>query len=102
DVFCLPSWFEAMPLSILEAMASGLPVVATDVGDVRRIVEHGVTGLVVPAKRPELLADALGQLLTDPGKRRAMGAAGRDVAAGHFTTARMINEIDALYGQLAP
>jgi len=102
DVFCLPSWFEAMPLSILEAMASGLPVVATDVGDVRRIVEHGVTGLVLPPKRPELLADALVELLTDPVKRRAMGAAGRDAAAKRFTTTRMIDEIDALYRQLAP
>ncbi len=102
DVFCLPSWFEAMPLSILEAMASGLPVVATDVGDVRRLVEHGVTGLVVPAKRPELLAHALGELLSDPSKRRAMGAAGRDAAAGRFTIGRMIDEIDGLYAQLVP
>jgi glycosyltransferase involved in cell wall biosynthesis len=102
DLFCLPSWFEAMPLSILEAMASGLPVVATDVGDVRRVVEHGVTGLVVPPRRPELLAGALADLLSNPDKRRAMGAAGRDAAVTRFTTRRMIDDIDDLYGQLAP
>ncbi|MGH2793162.1 MAG: glycosyltransferase family 4 protein [Actinomycetota bacterium] len=102
DVFCLPSWFEAMPLSILEAMASGLPVVATDVGDVRRIVEHGVTGSVVPPKRPDLLAEALAELLTDASKRRAMGDAGRKLVEDRFATRHMIGGIDALYGQLLP
>jgi glycosyltransferase involved in cell wall biosynthesis len=102
DLFCLPSWFEAMPLSILEAMASGLPVVATGVGDVRRIVEHGVTGLVVPPKRPDLLADALGELLADGDRRRSMGEAGRRAVADRFATGRMIDEIDAIYRQLVP
>ena len=77
DVFCLPSWWEAMPMSVLEAMAAGLPVVATDVGDVARLVEHGVTGLVVPAKDPDALAAALRALLVDPQLRRSMGAAAR-------------------------
>src|SRR5215218_2319170 len=77
DVFCLPSWWEAMPLSVLEAMAAGLPVVATDVGDVGRAVADGVSGHVVPVRSPEKLAEALEPLLTDPGLRRRMGAAGR-------------------------
>lgn len=102
DLFCLPSWFEAMPLSILEAMASGVAVVASAVGDVPRIVEDGVTGHVVPAKRPDLLADALAVLVSDEGARRAMGAAGRARVVERFTTGRMIDGIAALYGQLSP
>src|SRR5204862_6978171 len=57
DVFCLPSWWEAMPLSVLEAMAAGLPVVASDVGDVSRLVT-AECGAVVPAKDPQRLAEA--------------------------------------------
>ncbi len=77
DVFCLPSWWEAMPMSILEAMAAGLPVVATDVGDVPRLVDDGTTGLVVPPRSVEALEVALERLLTDPGLRCSMGVAGR-------------------------
>lgn len=102
DVFCLPSWFEAMPLSILEAMASGLPVVATDVGDVPRVVEHGITGLLVPPKRPDALAEALAELLGDPERRRAMGSRGRTAVEARYSARRMIDEIDAIYGQLVP
>jgi glycosyltransferase involved in cell wall biosynthesis len=100
DVFCLPSWWEAMPLSILEAMAAGLPVVATDVGDVARAVEHGVTGLVVPAHDPEGLAEALATLLADPDLRRRMGAAGRERATTRFSSGVTARQVSALYAGL--
>jgi glycosyltransferase involved in cell wall biosynthesis len=102
DVFCLPSWYEAMPLSILEAMASGLPVVATDVGDIPRVVAQGVTGDLVPARSPERLADALEALLTDPEGRRRMGAAGRQRVEQDFTQERAVAALDRLYRQLVP
>ncbi len=96
DVFCLPSWWEAMPMSVLEAMASGLPVVATDVGDVAHLVLDGSTGYVVPTQDPERLAAALRALLTDPERRRSMGAAGRARAEQHFSlraTARAVCDV---------
>jgi glycosyltransferase involved in cell wall biosynthesis len=100
DVFCLPSWWEAMPLSVLEAMAAGLPVVASDVGDVSRVVLDGVTGHVVPARDPERLADCLERLLSDPEERRRMGAAGRARVTSDFSSEVMAGEVSALYAQL--
>ena len=96
DVFCLPSWWEAMPLSVLEAMAASLPVVATDVGDVRRLVLHGESGFVVPPRSPQALADALRALLLDPDLRRRAGEAGRRRADQHFSsqvTARAVSDL---------
>lgn len=84
DIFCLPSWWEAMPLSVLEAQACGLPVVVTDVGEVTRMVKDGETGLVVGARDRPALADALRLLITDPGRRRAMGDRAREVAVAEF------------------
>lgn len=79
DVFCLPSWWEAMPLSILEAMATAVPVVATSVGDVPRVVLPAVTGSLVPRRDPVALADALEELLTDAAKRDEWGRKGREL-----------------------
>lgn len=77
DLFCLPSLYEGLPLAILEAMAAGLPVVATAVAGIPEAVEDGTTGLLVPPEDAEALARALGELARDPERRRRMGEAGR-------------------------
>ena len=77
DLFCLPSWREGMPRTIIEAMMSGVPVVATDIRGSREEVEAGVTGLLVPVRNPAALAKALQSLTGDVNLRRRFGAAGR-------------------------
>jgi glycosyltransferase involved in cell wall biosynthesis len=88
DVFVLSSRSEGFPVSILEAMAAGLPVVATDVGGVAEAVEDGDTGLLVPSADFEALACALGRLLSDADLRRRLGAAGRARALRLFDLPR--------------
>lgn len=73
----LPSHTEAMPMALLEAMAAGLPCVSTRVGGVAEVIEDGVSGLLVPTRQPERLADAIGTLLGDPDRAARMGAAAR-------------------------
>lgn len=73
DLFCVSSYLEGMGTSTLDAMAAGLPVVATRVGGIPEIVEHGVTGLLVPARDPAALAEALVTLASDPALRERMG-----------------------------
>jgi glycosyltransferase involved in cell wall biosynthesis len=90
DVFCLPSWREGLPRSIIEAMAAGLPVVATDIRGCREEVIDGQTGLLVPPRQAEPLAHALEQLLSDEALRRRMGRAGRERAAAYFDERRVI------------
>ena len=88
DVFVLSSRSEGFPVSVLEAMAAGLPVVATDVGGVAEAVEDGETGLLVPATDAEALARALERLLADGELRRRLGAAGRARALSLFDLPR--------------
>jgi glycosyltransferase involved in cell wall biosynthesis len=97
DVYCLPSWWEAMPLSVLEAMASGVPIVATLVGDVPQIVEAGVSGRLVPPGDADALAEALQPLLLDPNLRDTMGRAARRRVETGLTFHHTMKAIVELY-----
>ncbi len=100
DCFVLPSLAEGVSNTILEAMATGLPVVATRVGANPELVQHGHTGLIVPGSDPTAMADALSQLFADPDGARQMGRAGRDAAVQRFSMQAMANRYQGLYDQL--
>jgi glycosyltransferase involved in cell wall biosynthesis len=100
DIFVLPSRSEGFSNAIIEAMAASLPVVATDVGGNAEAVADGVSGLLVPSDDPDALSAAILRLLCEPSRARAMGAAGRRLAAARFTTGTMMSRIAAHYRNL--
>jgi len=100
DMFVLSSDWEGMPNAVLEAMAAGLPVVATAVGGTPEVVVDGVTGLLVPPRDPAALAEAIARLLRDPQLRRQMGQAGQERVRAQFNIATTIRRTEALYQQL--
>lgn len=100
DLYALPSRIEGFPLVVVEAMLAGLPVVATRVGSVADAVLDGETGLLVPPDDPDALGSALGTLLADPERRRAMGDRGREHARRHFTASAMAAQFESLYTEL--
>ena len=97
----LPSRLEGMSNAILEAMASGLPVVATRVGGNAELVAEGATGFIAPASDPGALADAMARYLGDEALRRAHGAAARRRAVEVFGIARMVEQYAAVYRRVA-
>jgi glycosyltransferase involved in cell wall biosynthesis len=90
DVFCLPSWREGLPVTIIEAMMCGLPVVATDIRGSREEVVPGATGLLVPVRDARALGRALEDLIADPPLRQRLGQAGRARALAHYDQDRVI------------
>jgi glycosyltransferase involved in cell wall biosynthesis len=99
DVFILPSDFESFSYTLLEAMACGLPCIATDAGGNRDLVEPGRTGLLVPRRDPEALADAMLQLGGNPEMRVSMGREGA-LRAREYTLQRMIDGTRAVYSEV--
>ncbi|MGH2637417.1 MAG: glycosyltransferase family 4 protein, partial [Actinomycetota bacterium] len=83
EVLVLPSWYEELGRVLVEAMAAGVPVVATRAGGIPSIVEHGVNGILVPPRDPESLAEAIDTVLTDSGLAASLTDAGRGAARRH-------------------
>jgi glycosyltransferase involved in cell wall biosynthesis len=100
DVFVLPSLWEGLPVTILEAMAMAKPVVATSIPGTVEIVQHDVTGLLVPPRDPARLAEAIVALLSDRDRARAMGREGSRLVHDRFDAERMVARTEALYLQL--
>ena len=100
DVFVLPSRREGFPMVLLEAMSTGLPVIATRVGDVERIIEHGKSGLVIDPEDTVALRQSLLTLLADTENAKRLGTAARARVEQEFSSARMAREYLALYERI--
>lgn len=100
DVVALTSLNEGTPVAIIEALAAGRPVVATDVGGVSFVVQHGATGLLAPKGDPTAFADGLKQVLGDPVGAAEMAAAGQRDVMVRFSHRRLVTDIAALYAAL--
>ena len=102
DVFAFPSHFEGLPGAVVEAMAAGLPVVATPVDGTAELLEAYRTGLFVRPKAPAELAWALTRLLDDPELREALGTAAQREAEAAFDIDTMVANFEALYREVGP
>lgn len=97
DVFLQTSRWEAMSIAILEAMSQAIPVVATDVGDNKRVVQHGKTGFVARPGDTEGLTSAVSALIAAPDLRKSMGSAGHARFCAGYTASTMVASYEALY-----
>jgi len=100
DLFVAASLHEGMPNAVIEAMAAGLPVVATDVGGTPEVVQDGQTGFLVPPGEYEALAISICKLLEDPDLRCRMGKEGKERVAKYFSIEQMTQQFEQLYEQL--
>ena len=100
DLFVLSSTSEGMPLTLLEAMASGLPVVAPAVGGIPEAAEDSLSGYLYPAGSEEALADRISRVISNPGMGSRMGQRGREIVRKEFNAVRFAAEHDELYMQI--
>jgi glycosyltransferase involved in cell wall biosynthesis len=100
DLYVLASHREGFPRSAMEAAAMGLPIVATDIRGCRQVVDHGVTGLLVPVRDSRSLTSAIEELVGDPQRREAMGQAARQKALAEFDDRQQVRTTLEVYEQL--
>ncbi len=101
DCFVAPALREGFGLALVEAMAAGVPVVATNSGGPGEIIEDGRSGLLVPPGDPRALGEAVLKLLTDPARRSQIAQAGRQRALEQFDMRRVVKEVEAVYARAA-
>jgi glycosyltransferase involved in cell wall biosynthesis len=97
DAVVLPSLWEGLSISVLEAMAAEKPIVTTTIASNQEVLQHGETGLLVPPKRPDLLAQAILALADDPPLGKRLGTAARQVYSERYTEERMVDQYKAEY-----
>jgi alpha-maltose-1-phosphate synthase len=102
EVFVLPTYYEAFPKVVVEAMACGLPVVATRTGGIPELVDDGKTGFLVPFGSPEMISEKLISLLGDESLRASMGLRGRGRVEGEFTWHAVAERTRSAYNELQP
>jgi glycosyltransferase involved in cell wall biosynthesis len=100
DIFLLPSQREGLPTVILEAMSHGIPVIASDVGGIPELVQHGKTGYLAPPGDCDEFKDKLVHLIKNPQKRKLMGECGRRLVDSQFSLDLMVGSIEQKYLEL--
>jgi glycosyltransferase involved in cell wall biosynthesis len=100
SLLVLSSTYEALPNVVLEAMAAGLPVIATQVGGLPEVIVPETTGLLIPPRHPAALGEAMARLLADPAACMALGRAGRQRAVREFSFAAMVRRHEAVFDRL--
>ena len=97
NIFCLPSHWEGFPLSLLEAMAAGVAVIATSVGDVSEMLDGGRAGVLVPAHDVDRLAGAIHRLAMDPVERYRLGSTARARVEAHYQQRHTVETLYRTY-----
>ena len=100
DLFVLPSLSEGMPLALLEAMAAGVPAIATRVGGTTEVIDDGRTGTLVAPGDSRVLAAAITTLLENPRLAKELGQAARQAVAARFSLAGMVQAYERVYSEL--
>jgi glycosyltransferase involved in cell wall biosynthesis len=100
DIFVLPSHSEGVSLAVLEAMAAGLPVIVSEVGGLPEIVQHEDTGLLIPPKDPEALAQSLARVLEEPGLAQRLGQKAREQVQEKYSLERLAQILNQSYDEL--
>jgi len=100
DINVLPTFYEGMPLTILEAMAAGLPTVASKVGGIPEAIQHGVSGILVPQGDAVILAESISVLLRDAATRSRLGHAAQDRARQNFSLEQQVSGTEKMYRDL--
>lgn len=102
DIFALPSWFEGLPVSMLEAMAAGQAALVSNVGSIPEVIRHGENGWLVPPREPAPLVQALRTLGSDAALRRRLGARARADVCRDYARETVCGRLEALYEAVAP